>query len=224
VIGIASEPDLLEENAWFCADGSAVLSARRADRQLPPAEHTSPAITSPYASFFPNALKNDRPGSESLALCGRTDSLDQRQRVCRVARHSKMIGKPDLTDEMGNRGASEKQSCGFACEAFCTSGAFLNSASVSEARPLGRATLATIVYRINATVRRQFSSVKRSCGASDTLSSMLVVDYSEEIFYAPPGRSIPRRAAMRYSVLRLMPRISAVFLRLPPVASKTCSR
>ena len=30
-----------------------------------------------------------------------------------------MIGKPDLTDDMGNRGASEERSCGFACEAFC---------------------------------------------------------------------------------------------------------
>ena len=52
----------------------------------------------------------------------------------------------------------------------------------------------------------------------------VVVDYSDEIFSGPPGRSISKRAAMRYSVLRLMPRISAAFFRLPPVASNTCSR
>src|SRR5258706_14618735 len=51
-----------------------------------------------------------------------------------------------------------------------------------------------------------------------------VLDYSDEIFSARPGRSIPKRAAMRYSVLRLMPRISAAFFRLPPVASNTWSR
>ena len=30
-----------------------------------------------------------------------------------------MIGKPDLTDDMGSGGASEAWSCGFAGEAFC---------------------------------------------------------------------------------------------------------
>jgi len=61
-MGDASGPDLLEVAARSCLDESAVLSARRADLQLPPAEHTSPAKTRPYASFLPNALKNDRPG------------------------------------------------------------------------------------------------------------------------------------------------------------------
>ena len=62
-MGDASGPDLLEVAARSCLDESADLSATgRADRQPPPAEYTSPAKTRPYASFLPNALKNDRPG------------------------------------------------------------------------------------------------------------------------------------------------------------------
>jgi hypothetical protein len=37
----------------------------------------------------------------------------------------KMVEKPDLTDECDNRGASEEQLCGFACEAFCIKWGFL---------------------------------------------------------------------------------------------------
>jgi hypothetical protein len=35
-----------------------------------------------------------------------------------------MIAKPDLTDDIGKRVASEERSCGFACEAFCVKWGF----------------------------------------------------------------------------------------------------
>src|SRR3977135_3834927 len=59
------------------------------------------------------------PGSMSLALSWQTNSSDPWQRACRVAQAFKMIGKTDLTGNMGMCGLPKDRSCGIAGEAFC---------------------------------------------------------------------------------------------------------
>jgi hypothetical protein len=129
---------------------------------------------------------------------------------------------------MGKRGASEEQ-CGFACEAFCIKWGFFEFSERVRSPTEGGQHSRRFVHGINTTVRRNFLQSRVPTGvalphgrASDTKAGFL--NYSDEIFSTPPERLISNLAAMRYSVLRLMPRISAAFFRLPPVASNTYSR